>query len=500
MIPVSPSREKTSAHASAVAHELNNVLTVVRTYTHFARQPSTREQAAADLRVVAAAAERASALVDWLASTTEETRTATDEVSANQFVSNVSAKLSQLVQAETTLEILRVSADVSFHANVLRLEHVLMSLVLASSQRWAETVFKFSVEQTSGVAADRLDLGVGQYVVLVVTCVDATKESDWQAKLVVPPDQVSALVAPLGDLLRTMHGKLEFIRTSAGEDRFELYLPACAHTQRQAPLPRLAIVPRSANTVCIIENETALRMAMLRTLAGAGHRVIEANDSVSARALLIQHGPAVRLLVCDFGLLREGEDFFAWARATCPRAALLLISGNAQEGEARASSLRARFLAKPFTPTELALAANQTIARADADARGIASAERPVVLIVDDEQVIRDSLQRLLAECDFETVAANSGLRALQVFDERRVDAVVTDQFMPGLGGIQLLEQVSQRFPNCVRILCTGYPSSDVVTQAVNGGSAQRVLPKSMHAVGLRDEIERVILAGMPKA
>jgi CheY-like chemotaxis protein len=374
-----------------------------------------------------------------------------------------------------------------------------MSLVLAASQRWAETVFKFSVEQTSGVAADRLDLEVGQYAVLVVTCVDGTKEANWQAKLVLPPDQVSALVAPLGDLLRTMHGKLEFIRTSTGEDRFELYLPASAPAPRQASKPRFALAPPSVNTVCVIENETALRVAMRRTLSSAGYFVVEANDSVSARGLLIQHGQAVRLLVCDVGMIREGGDFFAWARATCPSAALLLISGSVQEGEAKASSLRARFLAKPFTSAQLVSAALQTIARADADARGLASPQRPVVLIVDDEQVIRDSLQRLLVECDFDTIVANSGIQALEIFEERHVDAVVADQFMPGLGGIHLLEQVNEHFPDCVRVLCTGYPSSDVVINAVNRGRVQRVLPKSMHAVALRDEIERAVLEGMQR-
>jgi DNA-binding NtrC family response regulator len=121
------------------------------------------------------------------------------------------------------------------------------------------------------------------------------------------------------------------------------------------------------------------------------------------------------------------------------------------------------------------------------------------VLIVDDEQVIRDSLQRLLAECDFDTLVANSGIQALEVMEARHVDAVVTDQFMPGLGGIHLLEQVNERFPECVRVLCTGYPSSDVVISAVNRGRVQRVLPKSMHAVALRDEIERAVLEGMQR-
>jgi DNA-binding NtrC family response regulator len=264
--------------------------------------------------------------------------------------------------------------------------------------------------------------------------------------------------------------------------------------QRRSVKPTLALVPPSAHTVCVIENETAIRLAMFRSLASAGYFVLEANDGVAARRLLIEHGQAVKLLVCDLGLINDSESFFAWVKATCPEAAVLLISGNAPRGEAKASSLRARFLAKPFSPTDLVAAARATIIEAEAEARGLANGERLVVLVVDDEEAVRASFVRLLAECNFETVLANTGLHALEIMSERHVDAIVADQFMLGLDGIGLLSLVHERFPSCTRLLCTGHPASEVVINAVTGGPVQRVLPKSMHAVALRDEIERAVL------
>ena len=139
-------------------------------------------------------------------------------------------------------------------------------------------------------------------------------------------------------------------------------------------------------------------------------------------------------------------------------------------------------------------AARATIALAEADARGALGGERLVILIVDDEEVIRNSFLRLLAECNFHTVLANSGLHALQILAERRVNAIVADQFMLGLDGIGLLQLVHERYPDCTRILCTAHPASDVVISAVNRGRVHCVLPKSMHAVALRDEIERAVL------
>jgi len=494
MLPPSPPRDGANLVA-AVAHELNNVLTVVRTYTHFARHPTTPERSAQDLRMVEGAAERASALVDWLASRSETAPRAPEELSANEFVSAVSARLEQLIQPGTTIEIMREADDVAFLANALRLEHVVMSLVLAASQRWGEAAFKFSVARVSGGDAQALALAAGPYVLVAISCLDARRERDRHARPPATSDQVFALVEPLGDMLRTMHGKLELIRSGESEDRFEIYLPAAAEPVLRKNESRLAMVPPGSSTVCVIENETAIRLAMVRTLSAAGYFVIEANDGIAARELVIRHRRGVRLMVCDVGLIREGEEFFAWLRATCPSSALLLVSGNEHEGQARASSLRARFLAKPFAPADLVAAARDTIARSEVGEDGPIA--RLVVLLVDDELVIRDSLERLLSECDFETVVASSGLHALQILNERHVDAIISDQFMPGLDGIALLELVYERYPACVRVLCTGHPASDLVIAAVNRGRVQRVLQKSMHAVALRDEIERVILESL---
>ncbi len=485
--------EHAEAVTATIAHELNNVLTVVRTYTHFARQATTPEQLASDLRVVAAAAERAGALVDWLASTSEEAPRAPDELSANEFISALSVRLQQLTSSRSSVGILRVGEDVSFRANALRLEHVVMSLVLAASQQSADTAFEFSIARRVLASGELARLVAGEYAQIGISCRNVILSSAWKEEVAAAPDQVAALVAPFIDLLRTMNGHLE-IHTSTERLHFDLYLPSVADAPRGNIKPRLALVPPSAHTVCVIENETAIRQAMLRSLAGAGYFVLEANSSVAARQLLIKHGPAVTLLVCDVGLINDGEDFFAWVKATCPSAALLLTSGNAPSGEAKASRVRARFLPKPFSSSALVAAARATIAQAEADARGVAGGQRLVILIVDDEEVIRNSFLRLLAECNFETVLAHSALNALQILAERHVDAIVADQFMPGLDGIGLLLQVHERHPDCTRILCTGQPASDVVISAVSRGQVHRVLPKSMHAVALRDEIERAVL------
>jgi CheY-like chemotaxis protein len=119
---------------------------------------------------------------------------------------------------------------------------------------------------------------------------------------------------------------------------------------------------------------------------------------------------------------------------------------------------------------------------------------QPVVLVVDDSADVRDLLLRVLSESDLVLLGAKSGLHALQVLEQRHVDLVVADQIMPGMDGVQLLETIRERWPQCQRVLLTAHASSDVVLAAVNRGGVTKVLTKSMHPVSIRDEIESASL------
>ena len=119
---------------------------------------------------------------------------------------------------------------------------------------------------------------------------------------------------------------------------------------------------------------------------------------------------------------------------------------------------------------------------------------RPVVLVVDDDVALRESLVRLLAECDLTAVGATSSLNALEILQHSRVDVVVSDHFTWGIDGVSLLSEVRQRWPHVQRILFTADAAPDVVVDAVNRAGVHKVLLKNMHAVQIRDELEGVAI------
>ena len=115
-------------------------------------------------------------------------------------------------------------------------------------------------------------------------------------------------------------------------------------------------------------------------------------------------------------------------------------------------------------------------------------------MVVDGCTALRESLMRMLAECDLTAIGATNSLDALEILQRSRVDVVVCDHFIWGIDGVSLLAAVRQRWPHIQRILFTADAAPDIVVDAVNRAGVHKVLLKNMHAVQIRDEIEAVAL------
>jgi diguanylate cyclase (GGDEF)-like protein len=110
------------------------------------------------------------------------------------------------------------------------------------------------------------------------------------------------------------------------------------------------------------------------------------------------------------------------------------------------------------------------------------------LLIVDDEPYILDTIASLVGN-EFEVLTAKSGEAAQGVFARRSIDIILTDQRMPCMNGVQLLEWVRQNYPKTIRLLMTGHAELDEAVQAINRGQIFRYLFKPWHT----DEVLQVL-------
>ena len=100
------------------------------------------------------------------------------------------------------------------------------------------------------------------------------------------------------------------------------------------------------------------------------------------------------------------------------------------------------------------------------------------VLFIDDETNILKALQRLLRNEPCRVITASRGAEALEILDRERPQVVVSDQRMPEISGVDLLQSVRQRHPDVVRILLTGYTEMNIAVEAINRGEIFRLVTK----------------------
>jgi serine/threonine-protein kinase len=114
--------------------------------------------------------------------------------------------------------------------------------------------------------------------------------------------------------------------------------------------------------------------------------------------------------------------------------------------------------------------------------------EKMTVLFVDDEERILRSL-KMLFRGRYHVLTTTDGNEALKLLEQTRVHAVVSDQRMPKMTGVDLLRQVREVSPNTMRILLTGYSELDAMIGSVNEGEIFRFISKPWNA----DEIVEVV-------
>ncbi len=115
------------------------------------------------------------------------------------------------------------------------------------------------------------------------------------------------------------------------------------------------------------------------------------------------------------------------------------------------------------------------------------------LLVVDDEDAILETMSFTFSD-DYEVLTANNAKKALEILDEHAPVAVIlTDQRMPNMTGVELLEEVYKRHPDTVRIMLTGFADSDATIQAINAGHIYAYLDKPWEPTELKQTVKNAV-------
>ncbi|MCJ7771769.1 MAG: sigma-54 dependent transcriptional regulator [Desulfobacterales bacterium] len=114
------------------------------------------------------------------------------------------------------------------------------------------------------------------------------------------------------------------------------------------------------------------------------------------------------------------------------------------------------------------------------------------ILIVDDEQIMRESLAGWLRRDGHEVNTAKSGEEALEKLKDRKFDILLVDIKMEGISGLEVLKQVKENDPDVAIIMITAYGSIPTAIEAIKNGAYDYLL-KPFEPAELGVLIERII-------
>lgn len=116
----------------------------------------------------------------------------------------------------------------------------------------------------------------------------------------------------------------------------------------------------------------------------------------------------------------------------------------------------------------------------------------PIILVIDDERQSQEALRRVLGD-EFQVLTASSAEEAEGVLDQEMVHAILCDQRMPGMQGVDFLRTVRERWPDPVRMIISGYTASEDIIAGINEAGIYQYITKPWEP----DELIRTIREGL---
>jgi len=93
------------------------------------------------------------------------------------------------------------------------------------------------------------------------------------------------------------------------------------------------------------------------------------------------------------------------------------------------------------------------------------------ILVVDDEEIVRDSLAGWLEEDGYHVETAENGPKAIERLPDKSWNLAMVDLKMPGMDGIELMDEIRKRYPDTIVIIMTAYATVDTAVKAMKQGA-----------------------------
>jgi PAS domain S-box-containing protein len=354
--------------AGGVAHDFNNVLSVILSYAEVTlgdlRESDPHR---ADIDEIRKAAIRAAGLTRQLLLFSRQQVPVTSVVNLNDIVTSMDSMLKRMLGEDVELVSVPGSALGRVRVDPSHVEQVVMNLVVNARDAMPKggklTIETKNVVLDDSYAQNHLPAKVGPHVMLAVSDTGTGIEKAMQTRIFEPFFTTKDRGKGTGLGLSTVFGIVQqsggniWVYSELGKGTtFKVYLPvvdAELDVARSLPAPQTL---RGSETVLLVEDEEQVRAVVVAVLRRYGYDVIVATSAGEALLLCEQHARPIHLLLTDVVMPQmSGPELAKRLMAIRPTLRVLCMSGYTDDSIVRHGVLETgvAYLQKPFTPISL---------------------------------------------------------------------------------------------------------------------------------------------------
>jgi PAS domain S-box-containing protein len=360
-----------------VAHDFNNILTVIIGNADLARAEAGRESLLDELLgEIKEAGERGSGLVQQLLAFSRKQVLQPEVVNINEVVAEMDRMLRRILGEDVRLETVLAPDLGRVEADVGQMEQVLMNLAVNARDAMPGggklTIETANVELDQEYARGHVSVTPGPHVMVGVSDTGEGMSPEVLAHVFEPFFTTKEKGRGTGLGLATVYGIVKqsggniWVYSERGQGTaFKIYLPRVDRAPAGAKERDAGSEVRGGSeTLLVVEDEEMVRNLAVRVLKGVGYTVLGAQDGLEALAIVREHDAPIHLMVTDVVMPgMSGPQLASQLLTFRPGMRVLYVSGYTDNAIVHHGVLDAglHFLQKPFTPDGLLRKVRETL-------------------------------------------------------------------------------------------------------------------------------------------
>ncbi|MDR3513478.1 MAG: CHASE3 domain-containing protein [Caulobacteraceae bacterium] len=445
-----------------VAHDFNNLLQVIRGNLELlVGQIDDKEQAVQRARNALHGADRAAQLTRQLLAFARRQPLEPKVINLGRLVTDMAEMLRRTLGESIEVETVIAGGLWNTLADPAQVESAILNLAINARDAMPQGG-RLTIEITNAVldeayARREQDIEPGQYVLLAVSDTGHGMSKETVARVFEPFFTTKGEEKGTGLGLSMVYG---FVKQSQGHIQLysevgqgttvKIFLPRSRQVEpTREPAPTGSLRGRS-EVILVVEDDDLVRAAVVGMLRDLGYSCLHVADGAAALEILRQ-GVKVDLLFTDVMMPGpvKSRELAAEAQRLRPGLPVLFTSGYTDNAIVHHGRLDAgvQLISKPYARDDLARRL-----------RALLKSRQPVVLVVEDDALVRLSAVDMVAALGFTPLQAADAETALDILrGPDRIDVLFTDIGLPGMRGPELAQAARTLRPELKIVLASGY-------------------------------------------